>query len=89
MGTFSNVLEPQFALPYLHVALPPSRPLSCLRPACDAFPPAGLVLSLYQDLLCSDFEDIYSISVMQGFWNVWIHHPDKLLAAHVVGSCFL
>lgn len=52
MGTFSEVLEPRVAHLYPHLALPPSRALSCLRPACAVFPPAGLVLSLYQDLLC-------------------------------------
>lgn len=38
-----------------------SRPLSCLRPAYVAFSPAGLVLSVYQDMLCSDVHDVYSI----------------------------
>lgn len=34
----------------------------------------------------ADLQDIYSISVMQGLWNVWIHHPDLLLAGSVVGQ---
>lgn len=39
---------------------------------------------------CSaDLQDIYSISVMQGLWNVWIHHPDLLLTGSVVGQLLL
>lgn len=77
IGTLSRVLGPCVAHPYPHLPLPPDHSAASDLPMLLS--PAGLVLSVYQDLLCSDIHDVYSICY-EGALNVCITAQICLLA---------